>query len=597
MSSAMPAVDFATAAFERGDDVFLPAFRQEPPHARLGSLAEIKALAELADRWKVDPRPWARAQLLRYVESPFDRIGHHAVVKRLFKHAESVGDDELVALFLTAFDRLVRRKRVKRWTWIQAERKSITVERLQTPNNQIIASRAGETSPQSPRHQFWAYAPRNGRLFTYTTRYYLRRRAWRYFRNLARTRPHDYCAAAARALIAYRVEDLAAGENLLDSRSLLQLLFRGRPEFDFSHADHVRLAPEASLAQLAPAPAFARLWKEPAAFEPLLKIVSQAPCRLIRNSAQTLLETHHAGSLAQLDPERILPLLSHDAEDVRIFGMTLLERSGALADLPLDRWLALLNVQDPTLLVTLCDLFAKHVRPQDTSVAQQVGLASRAQFTIAKVGQQLLRKRTDWSNADDRAWLVRLADAQCDALSGELAAWALEIIGSDEVYHTEAVTPFFDSLHAPVREAARGWLAKSSAAARDAVLWSRLLETPFDDVKRHLLTTLAAHSERFVEHRDRLGVLWSSVLLNVHRGARQKPLAVKQLGEAIAAEPQRAGEWLPVLAAAVRSIRGPERRAGLAAVATLLEQRPELGGAIGRTFSELSLASGSEARS
>ena len=48
-----------------------------------------KPLAGFVDRWKRDPRPWAREQMLKYLQLPFDVVGHQPVVKRLFKHAES----------------------------------------------------------------------------------------------------------------------------------------------------------------------------------------------------------------------------------------------------------------------------------------------------------------------------------------------------------------------------------------------------------------------------------------------------------------------------------------------------------------------------
>jgi len=44
---------------------------------------------------------------------------------------------------------------------------------------------------------------------------------------------------------------------------------------------------------------------------------------------------------------------------------------------------------------------------------------------------------------------------------------------------------------------------------------------------------------------------------------------------------------VPVMAVAVRSVRGPEMRVGLAAVMTLLEQRPELAAAVRTQLPEL----------
>jgi hypothetical protein len=70
--------------------------------------------------------------------------------------------------------------------------------------------------------------------------------------------------------------------------------------------------------------------------------------------------------------------------------------------------------------------------------------------------------------------------------------------------------------------------------------------------------------------------VWSSVLLSVHRGGRQKLKATAQIADALVARPERVHDLLPVLVAAVRSIRGPEQRAALAAVMRVVDQRPEL---------------------
>jgi len=59
------------------------------------------------------------------------------------------------------------------------------------------------------------------------------------------------------------------------------------------------------------------------------------------------------------------------------------------------------------------------------------------------------------------------------------------------------------------------------------------------------------------------------VLLGVHRGGRQKQAALRQLAEAVIADPQTAGEFVPVIAVAVRSVRRPEQAAGLAALARI----------------------------
>jgi hypothetical protein len=81
------------------------------------------------------------------------------------------------------------------------------------------------------------------------------------------------------------------------------------------------------------------------------------------------------------------------------------------------------------------------------------------------------------------------------------------------------------------------------------------------------------------------------VLLGVHRGGRAKLRALKQISEAIAAEPDRAERLVPVLAVAIRSVRPPEARAGLSAILSAVAARPELEATLARWIPELRLSS------
>lgn len=94
--------------FNSEDDRFLETLRQ---------ISSAPFLASVAERWKKDPCPWARQQILNYLELPLNCPGHQPVVKRLFKQAEENKDHEQMAAFLVAFDRLVRRERGARWKW------------------------------------------------------------------------------------------------------------------------------------------------------------------------------------------------------------------------------------------------------------------------------------------------------------------------------------------------------------------------------------------------------------------------------------------------------------------------------------------------
>src|SRR5207253_7084321 len=116
--------------------------------------------------------------------------------------------------------------------------------------------------------------------------------------------------------------------------------------------------------------------------------------------------------------------------------------------------------------------------------------------------------------------------------------------------------------------------------ARDQVdLWQKLLESPYDDVRLLLIAELedrvtgreTALSGSAPLDATQLRLLWATVLLNIHRGSRAKPIALAQLARRLEQKPEEAGVLLPILAVALRSIRGPEWRAGLAAVVQLVE--------------------------
>ena len=77
------------------------------------------------------------------------------------------------------------------------------------------------------------------------------------------------------------------------------------------------------------------------------------------------------------------------------------------------------------------------------------------------------------------------------------------------------------------------------------------------------------------------------MLLGVHRGGRQKIKATQQVARKLADDPAQAEKLLPVLVVAVRSVRGAEFRAGLAAVVAAVEARPELGPLVRQHLPEL----------
>ena len=164
-------------------------------------------------------------------------------------------------------------------------------------------------------------------------------------------------------------------------------------------------------------------------------------------------------------------------------------------------------------------------------------------------------------------------------------------MGTREVYDREFVLGFFDSIHPRVRAAAWNWLRQDrSAGYEDSVLWCRLLETPYDDVRVTLIDELQRRTSLPGVATSELSPVWCSVLLGVHRGGRQKLKSTQQIAAAVIDDPQLANELLPVLMVAVRSIRESESSAGLAAVVRIAEARPELVECVESLLPELKLS-------
>lgn len=562
----------------------------------LDCLAEIdshKWLAGFADKWKADRRPWARAQIFAYLDRPLARLGHEPVVKRLFKDAEARRDFELLGAFLVAFDVNVRRVRRKRYCWDPRVRESTVEEYLATPST--------TTPKKAPTIYNWTTREQEidvrrlqrTRLFSARTRYYLRRRGWRTFRRLGYREPGAYPEAAALVLRRYRDADFASGENILDSWALLQIAFRGCPALEFTPTHH-RIKDGHGLDELRAAPRFAEAWQTPAGSRAALRLVGEARARLVRTWAIDLLRQGPVKAALELEPEEVFALLRSPEDEVVQFGAELFRDHPSVARLPVETWLQLLELPHASALALICEAFEKYVSGSRLTLAQVIALTNSRAVPVTRVGFRLLQARE--IAPAETAQLADLAGMRGEALSGEVAAWVLARLGAPEHYQLDLVSRFFDSLQAPAREAAWAWLKSPAgrAADTDPVLWSRLTETPFEDLRLRLVDDLARRAEAPAPPTDALAPIWCAVLLSIHRGGRQKLKAVRQIAEAVRREPARVDALLPVLAVAVRSIRGPEARAGLGAVMTLLAARPGLAAAVRRHLPELEFGSPGE---
>jgi hypothetical protein len=252
--------------YDSADDSFL--------NAVLDYRVNFKPILGLIERWKKDPRPWARKLKFDFLfggKSPWEC---RPVFKRLFKQAWVDRDHELMGAFMAALDCCIRRKRRTRYRYVQ--RMLETSEYLKLP------------------------ARPAGYGFSTPTKHYLRRRAWRYFRRLGHVDATGYRAGIASALVRYEDDDLRAGENLIDNWGLMHACFGKSPVLVFN-ARHSNISADSSLSDLQAAPMFERHW---AASRPILwrQTSSIVSTSFIRATLPIAFDLFNAGALWPLRP-------------------------------------------------------------------------------------------------------------------------------------------------------------------------------------------------------------------------------------------------------------------------------------------------------
>jgi hypothetical protein len=418
-------------------------------------------------------------------------------------------------------------------------------------------------------------------LFSLPTRRYLRRRAWRYFRLLGKRDPARYVRAATGFLTRYRDADTDSDIHLLDNWALTHALFHHSPAL-VRPALGWDFAPGRALADLAPAPYQEAAWAADA--PAVLAVLLGAQCRAVRQWAVWILRKHHESWLASRPVTTLLKLADHLDPDLSALGFDLLEKAPDLAAVPVEEWLARLGGDDLDKLRRLSDVLARRLDPARVAVADALRLATYRSRPVAELGLTLLKRRT-WSAAD-AAVLLPLAQAESDAVRPELIRWLRETLAAFGPARPEWVLEFLDSKHADVRAAGWEWL-NASPLLGDPAVWHRLVESPYDDVRGPLVVELTRRAAG--ADPDTVRMLWATVLLNIARGGRHKPGVVAQVVVRLAEHPGEADRLLPLLAVAVRSVRGPEFRAGLAGVIRLAEMNTELLPAIRQRFAELQL--------
>lgn len=581
------------ALLEDGDPRFLDAVLET---------TEADPLRGLAERWYAraklpNPEPEARRALLAYIDDGLLRPNHPPLAKRLFKQIEAADDREAMAHVLVACDRMARRRLVNRsrydWQARSLRVWSAVVPEAAIPRRSPTRKMApvGGRAPKPPKREVWD--PWTGKrsmveqdhlpTFTFRTRRYLARRAWRYFRGLAVRTPEAYRDAITVALSLYDDPDLADPIALLDAWGLVHALYHHSPVVMQTRRGW-EVQPGFDLAQIAPAPYAPDVWK--AAPEPLFDLAARARSRPVRRFALQQLRAFHGPALKAVPIDRVRRFLSSPHEEVMAFGAELFAEADGLAQLSVDEWRALLGITNPFALPAIVEAFETLVAPTRLSDADLIELAASRAAPVAALALSWLRDRPVPSREDLVARLA-LAEVPADTVRADAAAWLCTLLRTRDDATAADLRGLLDGRFRDVRAAALEAFGDTPRYAEDVGLWSDLAETPYDDVKDALLRHLDARQANLTteaEHR-----LWAGVLLAIHRGSRAKIRASRQIAARLVRAPDRIDALLPLLAVSLKSLRRPERRSALAAVARAAFAHPQLGPKLEAALPRLSL--------
>lgn len=542
--------------------------------AELLASTQAKKLKAFVDRWYTDTRPFAREMLLAYIDDGCDRPHHRPLVKSLFKRAEKARDDEAMGHFLAAFDRFPRRRMGKAWRWDPVARTSEEEPVLVAVPH--IPARLGEKESRAPR-------------FSLRTRRYLCRRAFRYFRGLARKDPARYGRAVRAALVLFQDAHLEKPEQLLDAWSLLHVLYWGSPVI-VRDPRGAKVAEGRSLAELTPAPFAAKAWQ--GVFDQVFGLLTTARSRTVRAFALALLRRDYEAELGGLSLVRVRALLRSPHDEVQTFGAELLRTATGVHNLSVEEWLSMLRIDNPVALPLLCEMVEKTVSPGRLSLAQCVEMACAKAAPVAELGLRWAKQKPIGDAAALTAALGVTA-AGAPRVRAEACAWVAELIGASAFAAPEHARTLCDARFADARAAGLALVEADARFRESTVIWAALAESPYDDVRTFLVAHLVSRRDAFGP--ETLRHVWATTLLAVHRGGRAKRVALGQIATRLARHPAEADSLVPLLAIALRSVRAPERRAALAAVASAALREPSVARAIDRLVPELRIETGAVA--
>ncbi|HET9959587.1 MAG TPA: hypothetical protein VFQ61_34080 [Polyangiaceae bacterium] len=542
-----------------------------------------RKLAELAEPWFEDPRPFARQALLAYVDDGCHRAEHKGLVKRLFKLAEGARDTELMAHFLVAFDRLTRRPLLTvGHTWEPETGKARPILELRNdplvPERIAPAARAGARA-KSPSGS--TKAKSELAEFTRSTRRYLVRRALRYFRKIGYRAPLAYRAGVLTALRLYRDEHLNTVGRLLSAWGLMHVLY-GRSPVLRRRPNGLLLADGRTLAELSPMPLFPAAWES--AFSDLLQLVQGAPSRTVRAFALELLRSGYTKPLAALPFSDIKSLVLAEHEEAQVLGVELFLRAPGLERVTIQDWLELLGAENLEVLAAVCDRAAALVSGTRLGLDACIQLALAPAAPLAALGFAWLKEKPIRTRLELEA-LLRLARAKVASVRKDAVHYVAGLLMSAPFAERSHTRELCDAQHVEVR--GEGLRVAAARFGEDIELWSELCESPYPDVRSFVLQRAALFRHAAPESLARV---FAATLCALAGASRDKQRVSRELLERLAATPSEAPTLLPLLRVVLMSVHPAERNLGLVTLTRAALRDSELRRLTQQSFPELSMA-------
>ena len=399
-----------------------------------------------AAKWLSDPRPWARAQLIQYIDSSIDRPGHRSLVKHLLKGAETKQDNELIGHFFAAIDRLRKLTTKKRWNHYARPAVQETV---------IL-----RVKPRAP----------NAFHFTQRTRIYLQRRIVRYMRALSSRDATAFRKTTLEILTRYEDAQFASGQALLDVRALVSILFVRSPVLKVEFRA-IKPRVGADLALLEPKMLGRKAWVGQG--REVLAALPSIPSLFIRRHVTRWLERDFPETLTNAPFEVIERFVGSNYPDLRLLGSKMIERAEGLETLRIETWLSFLQGDDAEVLLTLVKRMSDLVTPARASLAQCVSLARHVAHAPAMLGIEWAETKTiDDKDALEEA--LPILDATVDEVRERALRWLTPILAKEGIGLDAHVRELLDARHADVRQRAFRMMDQTLRFKDSIVLWAAL---------------------------------------------------------------------------------------------------------------------------